>query len=361
MNEEIFYQLQERLDQYSIGFPKTESGIEIRILKKLFTEADVEMFLNLTTVLEKPKTIAERVSAPLEETTEHLEEMAKKGLIFRLRKGSRIMFAASPFVVGLYEYQLSRFDKELAELVETYFNEGFLSKSISGSIVPLRTVPINHCLDSTWQIAPYQDAREIVKAKKRIALAECICRQQQQLIGKGCGKPMENCFVFDSHADYYVENGMARLITQEEAMAILDECEKEGLVNQLGSTVNPAGMCNCCGDCCGILRALNLHPKPSEMVLNNYRVKVNRDECSSCETCLDRCQVNAIGLDNEGLVTVNYDRCIGCGLCVTECPEECLEMELKPEEMQTEPFATNKDLAQAIAQKRGISPIKPKR
>ena len=48
MADPIFRQLQQRLDLYSLGFPATESGIEIRILEKLFSVADAAIFLQLS-------------------------------------------------------------------------------------------------------------------------------------------------------------------------------------------------------------------------------------------------------------------------------------------------------------------------
>ena len=37
----IYSNLRERLDTYSLGFPATKSGVEIDILKKIFSESDV--------------------------------------------------------------------------------------------------------------------------------------------------------------------------------------------------------------------------------------------------------------------------------------------------------------------------------
>lgn len=38
MPSKIYYELREQLDQYSVGFPTTTSGVEKKILEKLFTE-----------------------------------------------------------------------------------------------------------------------------------------------------------------------------------------------------------------------------------------------------------------------------------------------------------------------------------
>ncbi len=42
MSKDVYRRLQEQLDQYSIGFPATDSGIEIKLLKRLFTEEEAD-------------------------------------------------------------------------------------------------------------------------------------------------------------------------------------------------------------------------------------------------------------------------------------------------------------------------------
>ena len=44
---DIYKQLAQRLDEMPEGYPATESGVEIKILKKIYTEQDAQMFLNL--------------------------------------------------------------------------------------------------------------------------------------------------------------------------------------------------------------------------------------------------------------------------------------------------------------------------
>ena len=55
MNEEVYEKLQEFLNQFPLGFPKTPSGIEIKILKKLFTDNEAELVPLLTHI---PETVA---------------------------------------------------------------------------------------------------------------------------------------------------------------------------------------------------------------------------------------------------------------------------------------------------------------
>jgi ferredoxin len=355
MTATVYTKLREQLDQYSIGFPATASGVELKILRKLFTEEEARLYLELSMMLETPEQVAARTGRDAVATAALLETMAQKGLLFRQRKGERAKYAAVAFVIGSYEFQLKRLDRELAELVETYFQEGFMDFSPGKNIAPLRTVPVQRSVQVSHPVAPYAQAREIVKTKDKIALADCICRVQQGLLDKGCAKPREVCLSFGSHADYYVENKLGRYITQEEALAVLDRSEAAGLVNQPANMINPGGMCNCCGDCCGVLRTLNKLPKPAEAVFNDYFARVDGDLCTACEMCLDRCQMAAITI--QASAVVNPDRCIGCGLCVTTCPTEALTLQLKPEAQRIAPPSSGRDLMTQTAQLRGTSVV----
>jgi hypothetical protein len=250
MPSKVYLKLQEQLDQLSLGFPATESGVELKILEKLFTEEEAEMFLLLNPLLEAPEAVAQRLGRDPKTVATQLDQMAEKGLLFRLRKDNMTKYGASAFVVGIMEFQLPTLDRELAELLEEYGEEAFHKSTGEGAALILRPVPINHSLDVSHKVAAYDDASEIIKNAKLIAVAKCICRVQQGLIDKGCDKPLEVCFLFGSMARYYLDRGMARLVTVEEA-------QTAGLVTQPATSQNPSGMCNCCGDCCGLLRGLN--------------------------------------------------------------------------------------------------------
>jgi Na+-translocating ferredoxin:NAD+ oxidoreductase subunit B len=357
MTQSVYQRLREQLDQYSVGYPATASGIEIKILQRLFTEEEALMYLEMTMMLESPGEVAARTGRDPAAAAELLETMAAKGLLFRQRKNDMVKYAAVAFVIGSYEFQLKNMDRELAEMVEQYMEEGLLDFSPGKNILPLRTIPIQKSIEVSHPVAPYAQAREILRTKEKIALADCICRVQQGLLDKGCGKPREVCLSFGSHADYYVENKMARYITQEEALAVLDTCEQAGLVNQPANMVNPGGMCNCCGDCCGVLRSLAKMARPADAVYNDYYAAVDPDVCAACETCLDRCQIGAITMSDHPAAFVNPDRCIGCGLCVTTCPTGAVAMQLKPEEQRVKPPASGRKLMTKTATVRGKSLI----
>ncbi|MGD8290786.1 MAG: 4Fe-4S binding protein [Desulfobacterales bacterium] len=350
--ENVYEKLRARLDDLATGYPETESKVEIRLLERLFDEKEAELFLQLSPILESPEDVAQRLNRDPDELIDRMEAMAQKGLLFRKRKGESVRYSAVPYVVGIFEFQLKRMDKEFARDHEAYFETAF-GRTIQSFKTPvLRTVPINRQLVANYPVAPFEDVLQVLENQKKIAVSPCVCRTTAHLVEKGCDKPQENCFAFGSHAEYYVENGMGRYISIEEAKAIVKNNEEDGLVMQPFNSRKIGGMCSCCGDCCGVLRSLKMHPTPAEMVQSNYFAQVDESECTGCETCLDRCQMDAIDV-TDGIAGIDLERCIGCGLCVTTCPTDAIELIKKAADRLYEPPKTGAETYIRIMQERG--------
>jgi Pyruvate/2-oxoacid:ferredoxin oxidoreductase delta subunit len=354
MSENLFRQLQRKLDQYSMGFPETKSGIELKILGYMFSEDDANMFLSMSHQLESPESVASRLNQPPDEVAAHLDDMAERGLLFRLKKGDLVRYAAIPFVHGLFEFQVKNLNRDFVEMVERYFEEGFDGAIRDGAEYFLRTVPIHQSVDVSSTVAAYEDAVEILRAKENIVVTDCICRKSREMLDASCDKPVEVCFMFGSMGQYYLDRKIGRKVDTDEAIEILLKCHEAGLVTQPATAQNPGGMCNCCGDCCGVLRVLNKHPKPAEIVFSNHYAVVDADQCTGCETCIDRCQMEAITIGDDGVSEVNRDRCIGCGLCVTTCSSGALELVPKHREEHREPPVSTAEQMMLMAKKRGV-------
>jgi ferredoxin len=354
MTSQVYYDLREQLDQYASGYPSTKSGVELRILEKLFTEEEAHMFLNMSMLLETPESISQRLGKDVEEVTALLDRMFKKGLVFRAAKDGSNKYGAVSFVGGAYEFQVNDMNREFAGLFEQYFNEALGKEAISDNMV-LRTIPVSKSIEYKWPVAPYEDVKAIIKSKETIGVGPCPCRVQQGLLDQSCGKPIEVCYTFGSRADFFVDKGMARYVTQEEALSIIDQCQEAGLVSQPYRAQDPDGLCNCCGDCCEMLRAIKMDPKPAEKTLSNYYASVDQSLCEGCETCLSRCQMDAIKVGANNVAEVNLDRCIGCGLCVSKCPNEAVSLTPKPPQARQEPLAKTRDMMMEMAIKRGKS------
>ena len=354
MSDSLYRRLQQQLNQYSMGFPEAESGVEIEILRSLFSEKDAGLFTQMSPFLETPDAVAGRLDRPVDDVFGELDDMAERGLLFRVIKGDQRKYAAIPFVHGIFEFQVGDMSRDLAEKIQAYFDEVFHQAMRRSGDLFLRTIPVNRSIDADLRIASYDDAVEVLKDIDKIVVADCICRVHAGRLEEDCGKPLEVCFLFGSMGQYYVDRGMGRQISPDEAVSILETCHEAGLVTQPASSQNPGGMCNCCGDCCGVLRALNKHPRPVEMVFSNYLAQVTIEDCTGCETCLELCQMAAIRVDAEGLAEVNRDGCLGCGLCVTDCPTEAIKLIAKPEQELRVPPTSMAEQMMLMAQKRGI-------
>lgn len=350
--ENIYEKLRARLDDLANGYPATESKVEIRILKRLFTEEEADLYLQLSPFLEKPQDVAKRLNREVAELGPILERMAQKGHLFRKRNGDQVRYSAVPYVVGIFEHQLGRMDEGFARDHEEYYETAFGQTIQSFKTPILRTIPINRQLVADYPVAPFEDVLQIIESQKKIAVAPCVCRTTKKLVGEECDKPVENCFSFGSHAEYYVENGMGRFITIDEAKEIVRKNEEAGLVMQPFNSQKIGGMCSCCGDCCGVLRSLKMHPSPAKLVQSNYFARVDDEECTGCETCLERCQMDAIDVV-DGIAAVKLERCIGCGLCVTTCPVDAIELVKKSENDLYEPPKSGAETYMKIMQERG--------
>ena len=118
---------------------------------------------------------------------------------------------------------------------------------------------------------------------------------------------------------------MARPISQQEMVGLLEQAEDEGMVLQPQNCQDPSFMCCCCGCCCGVLTSAKRLPHPAEYFNTNFYAVVDEAACLGCGTCVTRCQMEALET-NDVTTTVLVDRCIGCGLCVTTCPSDALSL-----------------------------------
>ena len=330
---DVYEKLATHLDNLPGGFPRTESGVEMRILRRLFSPQHAELALHLTLIPEEPRVIARRAKISIEEAAQRLTEMNKKGLIMGMqRRGKPPSYMALQFVVGFWETQVNNLTPELVRDFEEYLPY-HISPALWHKAPQLRTIPVDKSINVQTEAMPYEHAREVLRKHKTFAVSNCICRQEQHIIGKGCKKPEESCMSFGMAAEITVRNGRGRNITREEAFSIMERAEEAGLVLQPANSKNPLFMCTCCGCCCGVLRNLKSDPKPGRLVSSPFLASFNPEACKGCGVCMKRCQMEAFHLENKKAV-LDPDRCIGCGLCVTACPTHSLSLVRKPEDQQ---------------------------
>ncbi len=359
MNSDVYKQVAKKMDQMPNGFPATENGLEIRLLKKIFRDTqDAADWLLLEGVPEPVEAIAGRIGKPVTETQAMVDRLAGKGLINVAKIEGVFHFHVMPFVIGMYEknYLYGLVDKEYSEIFEEYlpnFSMGY------GGFEPaeVRVIPVGETVTTEKTIHVYDDARKIIEAGKSFRLLPCVCRHQKKSIGEPCeqGHSVEEGCIGISYIENVDEQylpPMARVATKEEALAHLERAAKAGLVHQSYNVeANNHFICNCCSCCCGIIRGTKEFNAPYMLTRSNYLALIDVDLCSACGTCADeRCQFDAIGED-ESLYEANPELCTGCGVCVASCDEAAITLVSRPENELNPPL---KDLAE-FTEKRVVS------
>jgi ferredoxin len=341
--KDVYQRLAEFLDTFPQRFPvNTESGIELKILKHIFSPDEAEIFMKLKPQLETAAEIAARIGSTPEETQQKLFEMSKKGQIFRAGKEGNHKYMATAFLVGIIEFQMNRMTPELARDFQEFEKILYSSTWMRGKTRDLRTIPIMEAVASTAEVMPYERVEETIRSAKYIAISDCMCRRLKGLLNEPCSHPVEVCFHFGSGSHYFVENGMGRYVSPDEAMAIFKKGKESGLVCQISASQDPNALCMCCACCCGPLRACKDHARPSELVNSNFFARVSEEDCTGCEACVLSCPMKAITVDE--MARVNPDRCIGCGVCAVNCPVEAIKVFRKEKDKE---FIPEKDMFSA--------------
>ena len=346
-------------------FPFPINDTLIEILRMVINEEDLDFIMAFkrkhSMTMEQLKQSSKMSE---KEILSHIEKLAKVGLIFNQPSSKGIMvYRLMPLVmVGLFEYvfmkklEYTKEEKKLAKLFSKLFDQlGDFIQDGYDTIMPIfenmepfdRTIPV---LGKTIndkdikiivekeievpreKVLPTKDVENIINKFDDIAVGHCFCRHHKDLLGESCKQTSlrENCFTFGKSARYTTEQGFARMISKEEALEILRKSEEVGLVHKAfhphsDITKDETSICNCCKDCCGTFEWW----RTGMIAMINhahYLAEFNSEKCIGCGTCVEKCPVNAIALNNKNKAEVNSNWCIGCGVCSYFCPENAIAL-----------------------------------
>ena len=217
--------------------------------------------------------------------------------------------------------------KELLDLLDEYY-ETTMSYALSRSEKPLfRIIPVNETITTSGNaVLPYEEAAKIVGTYDSIAVTDCVCRKR----ARRCDHPSEVCLSFGMAAEMLLQRGVSRKISKDEALNILRISEQAGLVHCVDNKQKGLlFICNCCKCGCGALRALSKYQNSDLVRKSRYVAAVNSELCIGCGTCVDKCQFDAIHLEEK--ISINPDKCWGCGNCAINCPENAISLnEIRP-------------------------------
>jgi NAD-dependent dihydropyrimidine dehydrogenase PreA subunit len=331
--DDVYRKLRDEINKMPIAFTETASGVELKLLKHLFTPAEAEIALNLNILPETINRIHKRVQKSgikitLKELEETLDKLVNKGAIMGGRafesKGKGKLYSLAQLAVGMFEFQNSRLTKDYVHDFEQYNREQF-HKDITGTkTLQMRAIPIGLAITPEMRIEPYNDMKRYVgELRDDIAVTNCVCRESAEVIGVSCRHSdiRETCLTFSDAARYSIGRGFGRPITNDEAINILNRAEEAGFILQPQNAREPQFVCCCCVDCCHALKTYKMFPRPAELYISDHYTTIDPTKCKGCKKCIDHCGMAAISLKDK-VAVVNLDRCIGCGVCFIACKNE---------------------------------------
>jgi electron transport complex protein RnfB len=347
--EQVYFKLQRHLDKQPVGFPATQSRVELKILKHIFTPEEAQIAIYLSYKFDPLETVFDRVRhivGSSEELKELLDGSQKKGGVESKIKGGKRHYCLAPLVIGMYEMQLKRLTPEFIKYYNEYINDKkFGIDFLSAEPPQTRTIPIAKSIHPQYNVSTFDEVAALLEqAEAPFAILECICRKKKAMEGGSCKVTdrKETCLAIGHIAQHALLGDFGREITRDEAMSILEKNQKQGLVLQLSNTEKAEFICSCCGCCCGLLEVHKHLPKPVDFWVSNLHAVVDRSACDGCGVCEKRCQVGAVHVRKKKQpAVVNLDRCIGCGLCVPTCPRNAMTLlkksiEVRPPETREE-------------------------
>jgi len=348
---DYYESLRQRMDRWPTRTPKS-AGI-MKILKELFTEAEAEILSHFKAPLmdqASPIEIAQRSGKPIETVIETLNSLAERGLMLKMGKSrKRAKFAIWPTVIGIFEFTFSNPKiyseeklKRLARLFDKYLNRYIIPTAFASNypfprVLPSKTsekiIEVNKDLGIVSQkILAFEEVEELISQYTAFSTMPCSCRTKAEALGYPNKMPIDVCMTFDMAAEFFIENGMGKRLTKEEALELLIKCEKNGLVHNTLNAQKPDFICNCDKEHCGILKSITKFHRMGGLALSNFRAKINESiECAECYRCVDLCPTHAIfpliGEGGKFNLELKDDLCIGCGVCSSNCSTKRLIME----------------------------------
>lgn len=276
-----------------------------------------------------------------DECAQILDDMARRCLVYHVNRGGNDYYTLLPHINGFWEFcELKHFyqnggdskifigdnsDECLSSVAE--FNQcsifGPMHDDFANTFPIFRSYPISEDVIAEDTFAPYMDWRAIIKRQPTITVSPCQCRLRWESLGIDwpTDHPTRTCLSLGEMAEYFIENGIGEQITQDEAIAIVEDAIDHGMVPESIATKDADIICCCHGDSCGNLMGFRAGGgnNPAWKNFNAYVLNYDKDTCIQCGACIERCPMHAIKFGDDGYCLHNTT-CVRCGQCVSVCP-----------------------------------------
>ncbi len=352
ITEDVYEHLRKIMDTFVLKVPKHEKLTAF--LKECFSEEEAKLLTHFKAPMIESMTakkLAKKANLPEEKVSEMMERLAKRGVVMRqIKKSGNNSYSLMTFFPGLYEFFFvahkehpQEANMRAAEAYEEYYNSIY-HKEIGATKFPfhrvlpssdlaenIKKIEINENIEAKQEVLPFEVVSDYIASSERIGIIMCQCRLHNEMLGrKNCDMEIEEtCMALGMAADYLIGMGHGRYISKEEAMDILKKCEKRGMVH---TTMNVQKgqdslfICNCCPDCCVVLRELATYENPLTYAISNFKPEFDLDACKACGVCVKMCALSALSLTEDKELQFTETKCIGCGICASNCPQKAIKL-----------------------------------
>ncbi len=332
MENDIYEKLIEWLVTTFRALPGVNTSEFREIVHFTYTEEEARLALDMGREGGKLDDMTARTGMKKEDLKSLIESMQKKGTIYTEPVSEDPIYRPLGLEYpGLYETSVwadsrTPFGKKLIELWAK-FKPVYIEKGVS----ELGKHGMVWCMVSALppDARPEENLFEHVKRNDYYAVSECSCRLMERHAEHGdvCDCIVDCCMAFGTWARWAVEQGHARRITRDEALKILDECEKKG---QVHTGLPNLTVCNCCKHACLSFVAQKFG-RQHVFMQNHFFAVIDSGTCIACGACVERCPAGAMQLDEE-VAVVDQTKCIGCGACATGCGADSIRMARRSED-----------------------------
>lgn len=354
-----------RLNRFPQGAPP--SDLLYRILEMLFSEEEARQVALLPIKSFTAEDAARIWKIPFSEARTMLDRLSGRGLLLDVEEDGHSQYSLPPPMAGFFEFSMMRVrsdidQKALAELFYQYLNveEDFIKALFVHGETQLGRAFVHEpslTPEISLHVMDYERASEVIRTAKHRAVGVCYCRHKMEHLGRACAAPMDICMTFDDAAGSLIKHGIARSVSIEEDLDLLQQAYENNLV-QFGENVREkvSFICNCCGCCCEAMLAAKRFGTMHPVHTTNFIPEIDERTCNGCGKCVDTCPVEAMSLVSAGdprhkkkkRARLNDDICLGCGICFRSCAEDSIRLKNRPERVITPLNSTHRAVIMAI-------------
>ena len=343
MDRSVYYQLAEAIEKNPFGIPKVNETVSeafIDFLTLIYTpqEAELGRHLSVYPFFKSLNELAALAKDSQEEVSLILEGLHARYALMGLPQNDQ---HALPTIFYIFNFhnrypEIRESDLDAAALYQTFFiEEGFYRRfETSDEGTPaFRTIPVNRSIQAEQIVMTAEEAHERITSMDTdfVALVPCPCRTRTEKLGiRECADkfPIGASIIPGDNGRKFVELGMGRGVSKQQAINYMDEMQDFGLVINSDNAMapDPIVICLCCGCCCSQVRGRTKFDNPKAVLPSSF-LPIAGDVCIKCGKCARRCFMSALSIDKElDRMVADPEKCIGCGVCTLKCSKDTLKL-----------------------------------